>query len=356
MSKFFNYSIHGLRGFSALGIVLFHIYEGALKGDFLPNIFSDYFTVGIISLKICVDLFFIVSGYLIVSTLYRCVNLREFILGRALRIYPAFLPLITIIFIAGPFIGYDYFENVTAWEWPFLFVSNVLFLPGIFPLEPALIVAWTLSYEMMFYAICSLFFIATTVNKTRKKKIYIIFLVFLSLILCILFPKALFFAGGALVFFIRDKEHLKIIQSKFLNISVLLFFLFFNYLCSLLGLWRLEDSIAFYLVTIVNALLCLLIFTTVSCQTGIFADILRLRAFQFLGTISYSLYIWHTPIMFVTKRVSQGIFLNKDFAFLTFFISSLFLSLFISWLSYIILEKELRQRLSKKFKIVFQNK
>src|SRR3546814_5493497 len=38
------------------------------------------------------------------------------------------------------------------------------------------------------------------------------------------------------------------------------------------------------------------------------ARFLRSRVVQFLGTISYSLYLWHTLVMFATKRWAAGAF------------------------------------------------
>lgn len=71
-----------------------------------------------------------------------------------------------------------------------------------------------------------------------------------------------------------------------------------------------------------------------------------LRVFQFLGTISYSLYLWHTPIMFATKRLAMKVFNpDADLVFLAFAGSSVVLSIPVAWISYRIFEDYIPRRL-----------
>src|SRR5688500_8011543 len=155
----FNNSVHGLRGFAAFSVVLFHIWAGAIDDNFLPSAVPDLLKISLTSLSFGVDLFFMISGYLITQSLISNKNVLLFLKNRCIRIYPAFLPVLLLIFIFGPFIGYDYFNDRHGFfEWLTAFAANLLFLPGVFPMEPALLVAWTLSYEAAFYIFSAIAF------------------------------------------------------------------------------------------------------------------------------------------------------------------------------------------------------
>ena len=84
-----------------------------------------------------------------------------------------------------------------------------------------------------------------------------------------------------------------------------------------------------------------------------FGALLRSRALQFLGTISYSFYLWHTPVMFVTKRLVERFVVPSHgnvIAMIVFGVGSLPIVLAVSYLSYRILEqfvgRLLRERLT----------
>lgn len=98
-----------------------------------------------------VELFFLISGYLIAGSLVRHGDATRFLVQRLVRIYPAFLVPHLLIFMVGPWVGYGWMAEVDLLGWVAHFFSNLLLLPGLFPLPIANIVAWTLSLEMAFY-------------------------------------------------------------------------------------------------------------------------------------------------------------------------------------------------------------
>lgn len=101
-----------------------------------------------------VDLFFVLSGYLIYGTLIgRPQPFGRYFGRRVRRIYPAFLAVFGIYLLLSwvrpgssrlPDAGLDALGYI---------VANVLLLPGMFPIEPLVTVAWSLSYEMFYYLI-----------------------------------------------------------------------------------------------------------------------------------------------------------------------------------------------------------
>lgn len=99
-----------------------------------------------------VDLFFVLSGYLIYGSLMRHPQpFLRFMRRRIVRIYPSFLA----VFIAYVLLSFAFPaesripEPATAAA--LYLLQNLLLLPGLFPIEAMITVAWSLSYEMFFY-------------------------------------------------------------------------------------------------------------------------------------------------------------------------------------------------------------
>lgn len=99
-----------------------------------------------------VDLFFVLSGYLIYGHL---ISARQpfgrYFSRRVQRIYPTFLAVLAIYLVLSwlrP--GDSKLPAGTAAATLYL-VQNLLLLPGMLPIEPMITVAWSLSYEMFYY-------------------------------------------------------------------------------------------------------------------------------------------------------------------------------------------------------------
>lgn len=140
--------IQVMRGLAALAVVLHH---GILSLNYFQNynnIILDYVqALG----KFGVDFFFVLSGFIITySALSKNKSkVGKYYLNRALRIYIPYLPIgLTIYFF------YYLFPSFSASERQFSFINSLT----LFPIgNPALSVAWTLTYEMFFYTIFILF-------------------------------------------------------------------------------------------------------------------------------------------------------------------------------------------------------
>lgn len=108
-----------------------------------------------------VDLFFVLSGYLIYASLIgREQGYSAFLWRRVRRIYPAFIVVFVLyigLSVAMPSsskIPTDA-SGATAY-----LLQNFLLLPGIFDIEPMISVAWSLSYEMLYYALLPVIIVA----------------------------------------------------------------------------------------------------------------------------------------------------------------------------------------------------
>jgi len=104
-----------------------------------------------------VELFFVISGFVIFMTLERCRDAREFAVSRFARLVPAFLACLAISCLAQwclPIEG----------MWPLSLeqiLANVTLMPQLFLERPVDGVYWTLVHEIDFYCLAAIgFFLA----------------------------------------------------------------------------------------------------------------------------------------------------------------------------------------------------
>jgi exopolysaccharide production protein ExoZ len=99
-----------------------------------------------------VDLFFVLSGYLIYGSLVgREKPFGSFMMRRIERIYPTFLVVFSLYLVLSFVFPQE--SKLPDGLGPTLWylLQNLLLLPGIFPIEPMITVAWSLSYEVFYY-------------------------------------------------------------------------------------------------------------------------------------------------------------------------------------------------------------
>ena len=137
------WSIQYLRAFAAFGVVLFHSLDGT--GHDFP-----FGAAG-------VDLFFVISGFLMWTTTAReDAEIGRFVVSRLRRIVPLYW-IATSLTLALSSLAPHFFYQAT-WQ-PVRVIKSLLFVPqtgiqgGIFPV---LYQGWTLQYEMFFYALFAL--------------------------------------------------------------------------------------------------------------------------------------------------------------------------------------------------------
>ncbi|MFC4307926.1 acyltransferase family protein [Steroidobacter flavus] len=142
--------MEGLRGFAVLLVFLVH-YESLLA----PWIAHDAPLVALAhALETIgyngVDLFFVLSGYLIYgSLLSRRQSFQKYFARRLRRIYPAFTVVFVIYLALSILLPAESKipEDNAAW----FLIANYLLLPDLWPVQPMITVAWSLSYEMFCY-------------------------------------------------------------------------------------------------------------------------------------------------------------------------------------------------------------
>jgi peptidoglycan/LPS O-acetylase OafA/YrhL len=307
-----------------------HLYDAGVTGGFLSAAVAGgpgQYTLDM--LRMSVDAFFLLSGLLIPAVLVRQGSASRFLLNRAVRIYPTFLVPHLLIFMIGPLISHKWLADLSPGEYLRHFVANLLLLPGIFDLPIAQGVAWTLSYEAAFYVFAAS---ALTISQWQTHRVVrgAAAGAWLAAALGTLqaHPQGWYFVAGAAVwYFERDAGHRVLCTNR----------------SSLAGLAAMALMCITYDPALPVSLVCgCVALRTLAHEEGLLAWLLRARLLEFLADISYSFYLWHPIVMFVTKRLfgyQGGLLAHPGLNFAVFSLVTLALSLIIACLSYRLLEQ-----------------
>lgn len=304
--------IDGLRAVAVIPVILFHAGFESFSGGFVG-----------------VDVFFVISGYLITTIILSekqkgTFSLLNFYERRARRILPAlfFLMLVTIPFawfVLQPQDLQDFSQSLIAVS---LFGSNILFwkeadyFATASELKP-LLHTWSLAVEEQYYVLFPIFL--TIVWKYRKRWVFssIVLLGLFSLIIAqwgaFYKPVAAFFllptrawelmVGGASAFLLLYGASNNTIVAKYKAISEFL---------GVLGLLLIFYSIFIFdkstpfpsLYALVPTLGVALIIIFANNET-IVGKVLGGKFLVNVGLISYSAYLWHHPIFVFPRHYSN---------------------------------------------------
>ncbi len=307
--------IDGLRALAVLGVVLFHF-------DFL-SVSGGFFGV---------DVFFVISGYLISSILFAeidstgTLSISQFYLRRTRRILPALLVFLLFSYLIfalliqkaqSPFAHYGDSLITTLFS-----VSNIFFWlnAGYFALEAwaePLLHTWSLGVEEQFYIIIPLLlYLLAQYQKGNKKKLYwpiFLAMALMSFAFCrwgstvvdrdfifYMLPTRMWelLVGVLVALFLRQHA---LLESKRLFLCNAL---------SLLGVFLIGYGFVFYhettriaekalFITLATALFIL--FANSRTYVG---KIFSTPPFRFVGKISYSWYLWHWPLVSLSVLLS----------------------------------------------------
>jgi exopolysaccharide production protein ExoZ len=175
-------SMEGTRGLAVLLVFFVHFHALFSGWDPVGSVVSyvSHFmaTIG----HSGVDLFFVLSGYLIYAAVIgKQVSYFAFVKRRAQRIYPAFLCAFAIYLILSFLFPSKSKLPSGILASVFYVIQNVLFLPGMFSIRPIITVAWSLSYEFFYYLSIPLVVRFTGMRRwaARWRVVFFVFLILL---------------------------------------------------------------------------------------------------------------------------------------------------------------------------------
>jgi peptidoglycan/LPS O-acetylase OafA/YrhL len=265
-----------------------------------------------------VSLFFVLSGFVLSFKYFQtgqAMNLKEYIIKRFYRIYPAYFVTILMMYLYNNyglgirlFTDLFYFNTQKVWQELYLVKSNhTLYIPG-----------WTLGVEMVLSLLLP-FFIAAA----QKNIHYIFALIPISLYIGAghLSQFTMHFCLGILLaYFYPQIQTFDFKNSKMYPYRWLIFLLVFalfsirhldrmhplgDKIYNLMGFWGID---LFHITGIASFFILLFIINNPVAQ-----KILTIKPFLFLGKISYSIYLMHwIVIIFVMEHWAkwQHIFVN----------------------------------------------
>lgn len=280
----FNYQIHFFRAISVLLVFLFHLQVPGFSHGYLG-----------------VDIFFVLSGFL-TPIIIKQYNAPEYLIKRFKRLLPEFfavifatLVLFLVIFSPSEYSAfadssiYSLFQS--SW---FYFISNL----GYFDVESAyqpLLHTWSLGIEFIAYFLVATFLAARAKSLIKNLWFYFLILYLLSIFYLDNYynPFArlfLFFCGAALFF--NNKENNKPLTDNLLIFTITaLCYLLAKTIISILAI---KVSYPFIEIIFLPFIIYYLVNTISNkiMQLPVLGNILN-----FFGNISYSLYLWHWPII-----------------------------------------------------------
>lgn len=342
--------LDGLRALAVISIILFHLNSQLLPGGFLG-----------------VDTFFVISGYLITALLiseykqYGYINLMEFWIKRMKRLLPAVLFMMGIVLSYTVFFEPEIIKEIKSDVLAAVFyVSNWWYILqdldyfNQFSIEP-LKHLWSLAVEEQFYLLYPILLLVLLKSKDIKFTFYSLVVVsILSAILMITLTGAdmnlsrVYFGTdtrlqtlllGSILAIIwppfrlkvdMPKKYIKIIDSVGVVSIFMLVLIFFK--VSDNDLWLYNGG--FFLISLIT----LLVISSAVVPSGYLSRVLGNHIFVFIGKRSYSLYLWHYPIIVFV----HSYFVAGQIPFYVYLIDIVLMLLFTEF-SYRFIERPIRQ-------------
>lgn len=331
--------IDGLRALAVIPVVLFHFGFSTFSGGFVG-----------------VDVFFVISGFLITSILFREISAQRFSFvdfwaRRARRIIPALSVVLLVTLALGWLLltAKDFSELGRTVRYQALFVSNILFMREDGYFEPAselkpLLHTWSLAVEEQYYIFFPLL-MALLMRHVRHWRWMLFAVLVLSFGLNIAYierkPDVAFFSlptrawellcGAMLAVLPASKQSVRPWLYQAVGLaglaSVLVAVFCFDRTTEFPG-WA-------ALLPVLGA--TAMIWSGAQGPTWV-ASVLSARALVWVGLISYSFYLWHWPVYVYANAISiDGIQPLEAIGWIA-------LALGLAWLSWRFIELPFREK------------
>jgi len=331
--------IQALRAVAVLGVILFHFNKNWLPGGFIG-----------------VDVFFVMSGFLITHIVLQkkavgAFSVFDFYVGRACRIFPAYFVLLIVVSLCMALLliprDFELFRDsaVSALYFnanSFFALQNDYFAPAGYELP--LLHAWSLAVEMQFYLLLplGLVFLPSRLLMPTALAVIALFLAFSEyrlrqghqqeMYFSLLARVPEFLIGGVAATWSIRRSISQVSSTVFACSGVILLccsFFFITENQRFPGLMALPACIGTALILI--------------SPKSSFNNAISCRPLIFLGALSYSLYLWHWPIL-ASIRYYSGTYELQGGSALVF----VALTLGSAYLSYRFVESPFRGRFSIK--------
>ena len=354
--------IDGLRAFAVLSVVAFHAFPNYFKGGFIG-----------------VDVFFVISGFLITSHIFEHLDkghfsFIDFFSRRIRRIFPALILVMTCSLVFGWFVLLSdefnqlgkHISSSTAFISNFIFASEVGYFDTESELKPMLHL-WSLAVEEQFYIFWPLILWITWKIKQNLLLVCLFFMLsscIINISWVVRFPTEIFFwpfgrfwellVGSVLAWVVLYKSNIfsaakNNTTNKNINLAHILYDFYLKGIITFIGIFILlastfliseDDPFPSYTAffPIFGAVLVI-----IGGNVNPLAKfLLSKRIAVWFGLIRYPLYLWHWPILSYLHIIEGGT-PHRNRIILAILFSILF-----SWITYKFVEKPIRFAKSNK--------
>jgi peptidoglycan/LPS O-acetylase OafA/YrhL len=290
----FNPGVHGARGLFSVMVFVFHIANSQLPTFAMPG--AWLLAAALMTCQFGVELFFGISGIVMPGAIARAGSLRRYAWDRATRIYPVLWASVSVI-LAGR-IAMHALPDAGTVAWSYLIPP-----PGISVdlINPA---AWSLSFELAFYVLVGLGW------ALRQQRAAVMVAAGALVAMIVGFPPTVLMLPGLLIGLGTLSWRPVVILSRRPGIALILFMALWFGIEQLAGRAMLQvspfflepaDWIATLPLIAIAALFGSAALLGIHSGHGALGAVLRSRPLQWLGTVSYSFYLWH-PVVLAMMR------------------------------------------------------
>lgn len=290
--------IDGLRAIAVLSVLAYHLKVGAFRGGFVG-----------------VDVFFVISGYLISGIILKDISCGKFSIGsfyerRVRRIFPALIAMLLgtsllayLYFLPAELMGFS--KSLLA---ALFSVSNFYFWKqsGYFsaPVETKpLIHTWSLAVEEQFYVFLPIFLALAHRYFPRKIRFSVILIAVLSFVVSAVGA----FRDPTATFYLAHTRAWELMLGVLISLEVFpaISRPLLRNLVAAAGIGLICLSVFAYssatpfpgMAALVPCLGAAMIIAAGRSGASLVGRVLSLKPLAFIGLISYSLYLWHWPII-----------------------------------------------------------
>lgn len=321
--------IDGLRAVAVLAVMFYHVGSGFFSGGYVG-----------------VDVFFVISGYLITTIIRREVDAGQFSIvrfyeRRARRILPALAAVMLVTLFAGSFLltPHHLKKLAEAAVAASVFCSNVLFYisSGYFDSAPVLkplLHTWSLAVEEQYYIFFPLLMLLIARFGGRRYFRWLVGLGLLSFIGCVLVTRI----DASAAFYLIPMRAWELFIGSVLSLNVFpeprngrtreaAAALGAGLVCWAVFRYTPDTSFPGVAAAVPTLGAALIIYAGTG-GASVVSRVLSLRPVVFIGLISYSLYLWHWPVIVYTKLFLMG---TLDVAYIPFMVAASFILAVLSW-------------------------
>ncbi len=306
----FRRDIEGLRAVAVIPVVIFHVAQSYMPGGFVG-----------------VDIFFVISGYLISSHILSqrdqgLFSILAFYERRVRRIAPAYLvllavvtPLIVAKFLPSEIRGYGWsliaaigsYTNVYFWS-----TTNYFAVPAE---EAPLLHTWSLSTEEQFYFVFPLLIVSIRNRSPRTQQL----LVGAVLAVSLLYSSVTAYAAPTSSFYLILSRAWELLLGSMLaltrrarseppsRVAELVALVGILMICGAMAYYS-QDTVFPGLAAIPPCLGAAVLIRVGETRATVVSRALAVRPLRFFGAISYSLYLWHWPVLVLQRTTGFMMF------------------------------------------------